>query len=135
MVEIVSVLTGAGTVVTPQGEAMDKMLSYCGIRCDECGAFVATVNDDDARRAEVAREWSSAYGVDLSPEDIHCSGCLTDGPDLFHHPKVCEIRACAREQGVTNCAYCHDYACSVLEALFEQAPALRATLDRVRESL
>jgi hypothetical protein len=82
---------------------MKEMLSCCGLHCHDCGAYIATMTDDDAKREEVAKEWSTMYNADLKASDINCTGCLSDGPNLFSHTKTCEIRKCARERGHLNC--------------------------------
>ena len=114
---------------------MGEMIARCGLVCTECGAYKATVNDDDDKRAEVAREWSKMYDAELSPSDINCDGCLSDGPRLFRHATVCEIRKCAGAKGVLNCAHCEDYPCERLEGLFGMAPEAKARLDEIRAGL
>ena len=37
---------------------MKKYIAYCGVDCENCGARIATIYDDDALRQEVAKEWS-----------------------------------------------------------------------------
>jgi len=37
---------------------MKQMIAFCGLACHECGALLATQDDDDAKRAEVAQGWS-----------------------------------------------------------------------------
>ena len=114
---------------------MAEMVSCCGLLCSECGAFVATKNDDDAKRAEVAELWSKGYGVDLKPEDINCSGCLSDTEPLFGHCQVCEVRKCAGEKAVENCAHCDEYACEKLDGIFKMAPDAKERLDGIRSRL
>jgi hypothetical protein len=114
---------------------MEKMIAYCGIVCTDCGAFIATQNDDDAKRKETAETWSKQFKVDIKPEDINCDGCLSDTGRLVGHCAVCEIRKCGQERGVVNCAYCENYACSKLEKFFEMAPMFRAALDEIRKGL
>jgi hypothetical protein len=114
---------------------MDGMVSVCGLLCNECGAFLATKNDDDKKRVEVARLWSKQYNADLKPEDINCSGCISDSGPLFSHCKVCEIRKCGKKKGVVNCAYCDEYACEKLENFFQMAPDARERLDEIRSGL
>jgi hypothetical protein len=109
-----------------------EMLSHCGLLCHTCGAHIATMKDDDAKRAEVAAEWSKAYSADLKPSDINCTGCLSDGPNLFSHTKVCEIRKCAREKSVVNCGYCGDYACETVNGVLKMVPAAKERLDAVK---
>jgi hypothetical protein len=114
---------------------MEKMLAYCGITCTDCGAYVATQNNDDAKRKEVAEEWKKQFNADIKPEDINCDGCLSDTGRLVGHCYVCEIRKCGSEKGVVNCAYCDDYACDKLEQFFQMAPMFRDILDEIRRGL
>jgi hypothetical protein len=114
---------------------MDEMIAMCGITCHECGAFLATRDNDDKKRAEVAQLWSKEYKADIKPEDINCEGCLSDTENLFSHPKVCEIRKCGQEQGVVNCAHCRDYVCEKLEKFFEMAPDAKKRLDEIKAKL
>lgn len=111
---------------------MEEIISCCGLVCSECGAYIATQTGDGAKRAEVAAEWSKMYDADLTASDIDCDGCLSDGPRLFHHATVCEIRRCARERHLTNCAHCGDYACDLLRGLFAMVPEAKDRLDGVR---
>jgi len=114
---------------------MDEMIAFCGALCSECGAFLATMNDDDKKREEVAQLWSKEYGSNIKPEDINCDGCLSEGGNLFDYSKVCEIRKCGKEKGITNCAYCDEYSCERLEKLFEMAPEAKKRLDEVRSKV
>lgn len=114
---------------------MEKMIAYCGITCTDCGAFIATQNDDDAKRKEVAEQWAKQFNVDIKPEDINCDGCLTDTGKVFNYCNICEVRKCGVERGVVNCAYCDDYACDKLEKFFQMAPMFRAVLDEIRKGL
>jgi hypothetical protein len=114
---------------------MNEMIAICGINCHECGAFLATKDNDDKKRAEVAQLWSKEYKTDIKPEDINCEGCLSDSGNLFSHPKTCEIRKCGKEKAVVNCAYCSDYACEKLEKFFEMVPDAKTRLDKIKAKL
>jgi len=114
---------------------MDEMISFCGLLCNECGAFIATKNDDDEKREEVAQLWSKQFNVDIKLEEINCSGCLSNTEPLFKHCKVCEVRKCGREKDVENCAYCDEYACERLEKIFQMAPETKKQLDKIRSKL
>jgi hypothetical protein len=114
---------------------MKKMISICGLVCSECGAFLATQNDDAEARKKVAEEWSKAYQIALKPEDIHCQGCLTISGRVFSYTQVCEIRACGYKNKVKNCAYCQEYACEKLRKFFDLAPQAKKNLDEVRKNL
>ncbi len=111
---------------------MNEAIAFCGIDCNECGTFIATKNDDDEKRLEVAQTWSKQYNSDIKPEDINCDGCQSNGERLFNYCTVCGIRKCAKERGVANCAYCDDYACEKLEDFFKLAPDSKIKLDEIR---
>jgi hypothetical protein len=114
---------------------MNEMLAYCGLDCLACGAFIATRDQDDAKRKEVAKLWSQLFRADIKPEDIHCTGCRSEQGSLFSHCHVCEIRKCGRAKKITNCALCPDYACEKLNAFFKMAPEAQAKLAQVRAEL
>jgi hypothetical protein len=114
---------------------MEKMIAYCGIVCTDCGAFIATQNNDDAKRKEVAEEWTGKYNHDFKPEDINCDGCLVTTDRVLNYCNVCEVRKCGQEKGVANCAYCEDYSCDKLEKFFEMVPQNKVTLDEIRKGL
>jgi hypothetical protein len=113
---------------------MDQMIAVCGLFCDRCDAFIATLNDDDEIRAELARLWSMRNHHDIELADINCLGCISDSDCLFDRCKVCQIRKCAKEKQFENCAYCDDYACEKLEDFFQANPDARKHLDAIRDT-
>ena len=42
---------------------MKEMIAVCGLECHECGAFLATKENSDQKRAEVAQEWYKLFKV------------------------------------------------------------------------
>jgi len=57
-------------------DTMEKMISRCGLVCTECPAYIATQEDDDKKREEVAELWSKQFKMDIKPKDVNCVGCL-----------------------------------------------------------
>jgi hypothetical protein len=114
---------------------MEKIVAYCGIVCSECGAFLATKNNDNAKRKQVAEEWSKAYGHTMKPEDINCTGCTSGKGKKLGYCAVCEIRNCGSAKGIKNCAYCDSYPCGKLGAIFQRSPEIKTNLNEIRESL
>lgn len=55
-----------------------QKFGYCGLNCEDCPVFIATINNDDDLRRETAKEWSERYAPflekELRPEDMYCSG-------------------------------------------------------------
>jgi RecJ-like exonuclease len=113
---------------------MERVVAYCGIICSDCPTFKATRMDDDAERRRVAKQWTKQYDKEFKMEDINCDGCLTEGLRVFSYCNVCEIRKCAKERKVENCAYCGDYACEKLSKLFDEFGPAKEVLDEIRAS-
>ena len=110
------------------------MIGYCGLDCEQCGAFIATQNNDDALRVKVAEEWARLYNAPIKPEHINCTGCQSTGVKTYYCDQMCEIRKCATKKSVSTCADCSDYACSALNAILRQAPQAKARLDALRKN-
>ncbi len=105
-------------------------MSYCGLLCNECGAYRATVNDNNELRAQIAEEWGRMYDAGIKPGDINCLGCRS-GVN-FGYCGMCQVRACNLERQLNNCAECDSYTCDNLEEILKHAPEIRARLDRLR---
>ena len=37
---------------------MRNMIAYCGLDCEKCDAYLATINDDQALRERTAKRWA-----------------------------------------------------------------------------
>ena len=37
---------------------MKKMIAYCGLDCEKCDAYIATINDDQKLRKKTAKLWA-----------------------------------------------------------------------------
>jgi hypothetical protein len=108
------------------------MIACCGLDCSQCGAYQATQENDDAKRAAVAKDWSKLYGISVKPEQVNCDGCLSDGQKFYYCAEMCEIRRCCVQKELANCAACEGYACDKLEGFLALAPHARKALDRLR---
>jgi hypothetical protein len=111
----------------------EKMISYCGLVCSGCPTFIATQKNDDKMREETAKKWSEMFRADIKPADINCDGCTSNSTKLFNYCGQCDIRKCAKEKGVKNCAYCAEYPCEKLSAFLKNAPEAKAVLDEIRK--
>ena len=87
---------------------MRKMVAYCGLDCEKCDAYLATVRDDQALRVKTANAWSKLNQVTILPEHIHCLGCRREGIKTVFCDSLCEIRQCALRKGVATCGSCTD---------------------------
>ena len=111
---------------------MEKIISYCGLICTDCPAYLATQNDDNDLRTKTAEEWSKMYQADIKPDMIVCDGCVTDGKK-FHHCTKCEMRACGMARQVKNCGHCDEYPCEKITAFFAFVPDAKKVLDAEKE--
>lgn len=108
------------------------MIAYCGLDCEQCEAFIATKNNDDAMRTKVAADWAKAYHAPIRPEHINCTGCKAPGAKTYYCENLCEIRKCAKQRTVETCAECKEYSCDMLGRMFAVAPQAKARLDALR---
>lgn len=114
---------------------MEKIIGFCGLVCSECPAFIATKTDDAKERERIAKEWSKEYKHEFKIEDINCDGCISRGGRHIGYCSICEIRVCAVEKDVKNCAYCEDYSCETLNNFFNMAPQAKKNLEEIKKSL
>jgi hypothetical protein len=109
----------------------NRQLSYCGIDCTSCPAFIATQTNDIEKLILLAGEWfdgSTDYSM------VVCDGCLGDGR-IVQWCAECPTRACVIKRKLENCAYCADYGCEKLLKVFEMSDEPRINLEHIRASL
>lgn len=116
-----------------------KMIAYCGLLCDSCTIHLATLEPDKSKqtamRTEIAGICNETYGMNLSPADVtDCDGCRAGTGRIFSGCLGCEIRKCATQKSLENCAVCNDYPCSILERFFHDDPAAQGRLDAIRSN-
>jgi hypothetical protein len=112
---------------------MDKIIAFCGLVCNECPAFIATQNDDDIEKERLAKEWTKEYKHEIKAQDINCDGCVSIEGSHIGYCGICEIRSCAIDKAVKNCAYCEDYSCKKLNKFFDMAPHAKKSLEEIRK--
>ena len=102
---------------------MEKLIAYCGLDCAECGAYLATKNNDQALREKTAAEWSKEYNTNITADMLHCTGCTKDGVKSVANCSTCEIRICASGKGVVNCGACDEFkTCKTINDFFAEIP-------------
>ena len=87
---------------------MKDMIAYCGLDCETCDAYRATINDDQALRERTAKKWAELNNAPILPEHINCEGCRADGVKTVYCDSLCGIRQCALEKRVTTCGECSE---------------------------
>ncbi len=87
---------------------MKKMIGCCGLDCEKCDAYLATINNDNALREKTAKLWSELNGINIAPEMINCVGCRVDGDKTYFCSNLCEIRKCAQNKKFETCGECSE---------------------------
>jgi hypothetical protein len=113
---------------------MSEMIAYCGLDCNKCDAFIATREEDSERKKKMAERWTKSLNVEFRPEDIDCTGCMSDKISGWC-TKVCKILPCAETKKVRTCAHCQDYPCEKLRKFLSDEPKAAKTLDEIHRTL
>ena len=114
---------------------MENIIAFCGIECSTCPAFIAHKTDDDDLRKKTAADWSKAFGMEIPAQAINCVGCLAPTGVKISYCQECEIRKCAVEKDVKNCAHCNEYICARLDKWFKDVPDAKERLDQIHQTL
>ncbi len=85
---------------------MKKLIGCCGLNCETCDAYQATLHNDNNLREKTAQLWSQLNNTSITPETIHCTGCRTEGVKTFFCNNLCKIRQCAKTKGLETCGHC-----------------------------
>ena len=108
---------------------MKDLIACCGLDCETCEARIATKTNDEALREKVAREWSALNGVAITPDMIRCVGCRADGVKTVYCDRLCPIRRCALQKGVSTCGDCEALdACEKVAAILQNNEEARRRL-------
>lgn len=108
---------------------MNKMIAYCGLDCEKCDAYLATIRDDQALREKTAKAWAELNQAPILPEHINCLGCRADGVKTVFCDSLCQIRQCALNKGVETCGGCPEMErCGTVGQIHASAPEARDNL-------
>lgn len=108
---------------------MKDKIGCCGLDCEKCDAYLATVHDDQALRVKTAALWARLNNAPILPEHINCEGCRTPGKKTVFCESLCEIRKCAAQKGVATCGACEQLStCPTVAPILAGNPAARDNL-------
>lgn len=111
---------------------MKKFIAYCGLDCEECDAYKATLNNDNVLRAEVAKLWSEQNNVEITPEMINCEGCRVDGAKTPYCDSMCPIRQCALKKAYETCGNCAELEkCQTVGMVISENPEAAENLKNI----
>ncbi len=108
-------------------------LSYCGLDCEICPAYIATKEGNADLLEDTVKEWSKLYRCAMEAKDVLCEGCTSGTGIVNCHWHTCEIRNCAESSQVENCGKCSKYACDIIKAMTEVVPEAKANLDHINK--
>lgn len=111
---------------------VEEMMGYCGLDCERCDAYLATIHNDQALREKTAKLWAELNQAPILPEHINCMGCRTDGVKTVFCEHMCAVRQCALKKGVSTCGSCPELeSCHTVGAIIQNNPATRKNLDEM----
>lgn len=103
---------------------MKDMIAYCGLDCEKCDAYIATINDDQHLREKTAKLWAKLNNAPILPEHINCQGCRAGGVKTVFCEHMCEIRKCALKKRVSTCGDCPELeTCPTIGEILENNPS------------
>ena len=110
---------------------MNQMIGCCGLNCETCDAYLATIHNDQALREKTAKLWAELNHAPILPEHIHCEGCRAHGAKTVFCESLCAIRQCVMKKGFTTCADCPELEnCSTLGAIVANNPSALKNLKK-----
>ena len=108
---------------------MRDMIGYCGLDCEKCDAYLATLHDDQTLREKTAKLWAELNNALILPEHINCQGCRVEGVKTVFCDQMCEVRRCALKKGMTTCGDCPDLeSCPTVGEIISNNPEALANL-------
>ena len=127
--------------VTSKGSG--EMIAYCGLNCVTCPIYLATREKDPEKQRQMREQIVIAIrkylGEEKRVEDItDCDGCKGQTGRLYSDCRKCQIRKCASEKSIENCAYCSEYACEKLKHFFDsegEQSGAKKRLDEIKALL
>jgi hypothetical protein len=96
-------------------EINPKFLAPCGLYCGVCAVLYATRENNLKFKERLVGLYKGKLpeSAELSVEDIHCKGCLSEEP--FMYCRKCDIKDCTTRKGYSGCHECGDFPCSLIE--------------------
>ena len=115
---------------------MKAMIAYCGLDCEKCAAYLATINNDQALREKTAKLWAELNQAPILPEHINCEGCRIDGTKTVYCDHLCSIRQCALKKKAATCGECPDLDhCQMMEEFIANNPDVLKNLREMRSKI
>lgn len=108
--------------------------AYCGLECQNCELYKATLTNNIEVKKRLAKEWLNIEDKDFKAEEIFCYTCKEESKPYNQFLQVCQVRACAKEKQLLTCAHCDDLPTCDKE-LWTKYPEMKKKIDAMREEL
>lgn len=110
---------------------MHKVIAPCGIDCQICDAYKATMADDQELFKKLQDGYKQKFNKDIALEDLACEGCPSEGRHIGFCA-VCEIRSCAFGKGFATCAQCSEFPCAKGSFIWTKNSVSKANLEELK---
>lgn len=108
---------------------MKDRIGYCGLDCETCDAYIATIHNDQVLREKTAKLWAELNNAPILPKHINCEGCRMNGAKTIFCDCICGVRQCALKKGVVTCGDCPDLEiCPAVGDIIAKNPAVLTNL-------
>lgn len=83
-------------------------LAYCGINCESCKLYKATITNDNNLRKVISEEWGLIYKKTIDISTLNCLGCKSE----LHYVGCgnCDITICNQKRNNESCNECSEYS-------------------------
>lgn len=108
-----------------------KKYSYCGIECNKCEIYLATVSNNMEKIRQIAKKYSDDK-CQFTTEGIKCMGCGTASSKLSEMCMNCQIMKCAEDKQIETCAQCSEYPCSIIDKYIDPSSQNRKVLNALK---
>lgn len=92
------------------------LIGACGIFCENCSIYIATKENNDDLKKQIAKKIFPDKDPELVYDKIVCYGC--HGPIDTHWSPDCKILDCSREKEYTICAECSNFPCDISKKFY-----------------
>lgn len=106
--------------------------AYCCLECPKCELFIATRDNNEKLKAEVAQKWGMNKNKDFKLENFRCFGCKSENPGYFCTD--CTVKKCAIEKNLPTCAHC-DNLSSCDQKLWKDFPWIKEKAEKLQAKL
>lgn len=109
-------------------------IAYCGLLCNECPVYLATIKNDQEAKEKLAKDYSNEK-CQFESIDMNCFGCFSKETKNSKICGNCTIRNCAEDKDIKNCGHCDDYPCTDIATNVCEGSDNRKRLNAIKDSL